>query len=169
MKNFCSNLRSCFVRANGVRPCSSRFSMLLTGNSRMPAGDRRSPLHILVFVFFIVGQAFALSPENRLYDAKLEERARQLFLEVRCVTCGGQVIENSDSNFSFEMRQLIREKILSGKSDKQILEELAQEFGRDILVNQGVKSHFGFLLLVLIILVGCASAIIFFKLIHKKS
>jgi cytochrome c-type biogenesis protein CcmH len=99
----------------------------------------------------------------RLEDAAMEARARQLFLEVRCVVCGGQVIENSDSNFSFEMRQLIREKILAKKSDAEIKEELVKEYGSNILVSQSISGHFGILLLLLFVIVGGISFIIYIK------
>lgn len=116
------------------------------------------------FIFFFITKiAFALSPEVRLEDAAMEARARQLFLEVRCVVCGGQVIENSDSNFSFEMRQLIREKILAKKSDAEIKEELVKEYGSNILVSQSISGHFGILLLLLFVIVGGISFIIYIK------
>ncbi len=67
---------------------------------------------ILLFLFlFLCGAAQALSPEPKLSNEVDEQRARELFLQVRCLVCAGQVIENSDTEFSFEMRKLIRQKI----------------------------------------------------------
>ena len=62
-----------------------------------------------------------------------------LFLQVRCLVCNGQVIENSDTEFAFEMRKNIRNKIAEGKSDKQIEAELKREFGDDILTKPNGK------------------------------
>lgn len=78
---------------------------------------------------------FALSPEERLQDENLEKQANELFLEVRCLSCNGQVIENSDSEFANQMRGLIRQKILEGKSNQEIKKELLNEFGSDILTD----------------------------------
>ena len=89
----------------------------------------------IFLLFLFLTPTYALSPENRLPDQKLEERAMKLFLEVRCLVCNGQVIENSDSEFSFEMRKLIRGKIAEGKSDEEIKTELIEEFGSDILTT----------------------------------
>ena len=75
----------------------------------------------------------ALSPEIRLSDEAQEQRAMNLFLQVRCLVCAGQVIESSNTEFSSEMRKLIRKKISDGKNDEKIKAELVTEFGEDIL------------------------------------
>ncbi len=94
-----------------------------------------------IFVFFFLSSsAFALSPETRLSDEALEQRAMSLFLQVRCLVCNGQVIENSDTEFSFEMRKNIRTKIVAGKNDEEIKAELVREFGEDILTEPSKKS-----------------------------
>lgn len=77
----------------------------------------------------------ALSPEIRLSDESQEQRAMNLFLQVRCLVCAGQVIESSNTEFSFEMRKLIRKKIFDGKNDEKIKAELVAEFGEDILAE----------------------------------
>ncbi len=88
---------------------------------------------LAALLFFFSLNSFALTPENRLADDAQEQRAMKLFLEVRCLVCEGQVIENSNTEFSFEMRKLIREKIAAGKSDEEIKADLVKEFGKDIL------------------------------------
>lgn len=80
--------------------------------------------------------SYALSVEEHLSNEADEQRARKLFLEVRCLVCQGQVIESSDTEFSFEMRKLIRNKITQGKNDQEIKEELIAEFGEDILTSR---------------------------------
>lgn len=100
---------------------------------------KNSFLKILA-IFFFAFSAFALSPEEKLKDETQEQRAMQLFLEVRCVVCEGQVIENSDTEFSYEMRKNIRQKIASGKSDQEIKNELVQEFGENILTRPSSKN-----------------------------
>jgi cytochrome c-type biogenesis protein CcmH len=96
---------------------------------------RLKKIQFLVLLFFCALPAYALSPENRLTDEKQEARAMNLFLEVRCLVCNGQVIENSDSEFSFQMRELIRKKISKGDSDEKIKAELIKKFGEDILTS----------------------------------
>ena len=97
----------------------------------------------ILFVYFLLifqSNIYALSPELRLEDEKLEARAMALFVEVRCLVCQGQVIENSDTEFSFSMRKSIRDRILAGKSDEVIKNELVEEFGEDILISPNSKN-----------------------------
>lgn len=95
---------------------------------------------IFLAIFLISFPAFALSPEDKLPNERQEQRAMELFLEVRCLVCNGQVIENSDTEFSFEMRKNIRERISTGKSNEEIKAELVQEFGENILTKPSNKN-----------------------------
>ena len=102
--------------------------------------------------------AYALSPEAKLSDELQEQRAMNLFLQVRCLVCNGQVIENSDTEFSFEMRKLIRKKIAAGEKDEEIKAELVQEFGEDILTEVSAKKG-GFLLWLLPVIFAITGAV----------
>jgi len=98
-------------------------------------------LKVLFLLLYLTTSALALSPEVRLADDKQEERARNIFLTVRCLVCGGQVIESSNTEFSFGMRKLIRDKIIEGKSDSEIKSELIEKFGSDIITEPGFEMH----------------------------
>lgn len=121
-------------------------------------------IKILFFLsFFLINSAFALNPETRLSNQEDENRAMNLFLQVRCLVCNGQVIENSDSKFAFDVRALIREQISQGKSDDDIKENLVATFGEDIL-NQPKNSS---ILLLTLISLGL-SAVIFFRVFSGR-
>lgn len=131
----------------------------------------RSFLAKFVFVIALLTSyeiSFALSPELRL-DEKDEKRAQNLFLEVRCVVCGGQVIENSDSAFSQEMRQLIRKKILAKKSNAEIKKELVEEFGEDILVNHSITNPVNLPLSLIVITFITLTSVLFIRNFLKNS
>jgi cytochrome c-type biogenesis protein CcmH len=117
-----------------------------------------------LFTFLIfLNNSNALSPEKRLDDKTQEQRAMAMFLEVRCLVCQGQVIESSDTQFSFEMRKLIRDKISAGKSDDEIRQELVKEFGENILIKTNLKSQFLLWLLPLIFAFIFAAFFVFKK------
>ncbi len=122
--------------------------------------------NLAVFFLLFSLSAHAFSPEERLTDEALEQRAMNLFLQVRCVVCGGQVIENSNSEFSFGMRKLIRQKIANQKSDVEIKAELVEKFGADILTEPSVKNG-GFLLWFLPIFFSLIAAIFFFHSLRR--
>ena len=90
---------------------------------------------IFFLIFFLTQNSFALSTESRLTDPRLEARAMNLFLIVKCMVCNGQVIENSDTKFAHDLRQYIRQKIIVGLSDEEIKNDLAEKFGDDILME----------------------------------
>ncbi len=121
-------------------------------------------LKIFLTLFLFSLHSFALSPEEKLKNETQEQRAMAMFLEVRCLICNGQVIENSDTEFSFEMRKNIRQKILSGKSDEEIRAELVQEFGENILTKPSNRNK----LLLWLLPALFALAVIFYFVIHKR-
>jgi cytochrome c-type biogenesis protein CcmH len=134
-------------------------------------GIRRKALGVSqLLVFFLFSfSTFAFSPEVRLADEAQETRAMNLFLQVRCLVCGGQVIENSNTEFSFEMRKLIRQKISEGASNEKIKTDLVQKFGGDILTEPSAKNG-GFLLWCLPIIFAIIVAVkIFYSLPPMRS
>ncbi len=90
---------------------------------------------LLIFFCLLNINSYALSPEEHLPNEEQEKRAMNLFLEVRCLVCNGQVIESSNTDFSFKMRKFIRQKIADGYSDQEIKNELIKKFGEDILIE----------------------------------
>jgi cytochrome c-type biogenesis protein CcmH len=121
------------------------------------------------FLFILTLNSFAFSPEERLENAKLENRAQELFLEIRCLVCSGQVIENSDTEFSLEMRKLIRKKIIQGKTNEKIKLELVAEFGEDILTSiSGKKDQFTLYILPIFAMIIAFFVIIYHNFRNKK-
>lgn len=92
----------------------------------------------------------AFAPEEHLSTPQ-EEMARELFLQIKCPVCAGQVIESSDAPVSYELRKLIREKIKEGKNIDQIKTELVEIYGEDILVAKEMNKQ-NFLIWILPIL-----------------
>lgn len=113
---------------------------------------------ILTIIFCIFSfTSFALSPEEHLPNQAQEQRAMKLFSEVKCLVCAGQSVEGSSTEFSFEMRKLIRTKISQNKSDDEIRNELIAEFGNEILLSNQSK-----ILLILPLIFALSLAILLF-------
>ena len=123
---------------------------------------------IFLLAFFVCHYALALSPEERLKNPTQEQQAQKLFLQVKCLTCKGQVIENSDSDFAYSLRNFIRKEIKNGKSEAEIKELLIKNFGSHILISSNTKIYFVliftpiFLLLVFYIFASRARVFHFF-------
>jgi len=89
---------------------------------------------VVSFVVFLsfVCNSFAFSPEAHISEPQ-EQRAHELFLQIKCPVCAGQVIESSGTEIAFQLRKLVREKIVEGKSDEEIKSYLVAQYGEDIL------------------------------------
>ncbi|MGV3635327.1 MAG: cytochrome c-type biogenesis protein [Pseudorhodoplanes sp.] len=77
----------------------------------------------------------AVQPDEILPDAKLEERARNLSRELRCMVCQNQSIDDSDAPLARDLRLLVRERLKAGDSDKQVLDFLTTRYGDFVLLN----------------------------------
>jgi cytochrome c-type biogenesis protein CcmH len=97
-----------------------------------------------LIVFWILFQWTALETsafENDmpLEDSVLEERARELAREVRCLVCQNQSIFDSDADLAKDLRILVRERVTAGDSDRRIKEFLVERYGDFILLKPPVK------------------------------
>ena len=68
-----------------------------------------------------------------------EPRAINIFKEVRCLVCQGQTIHESNAEIAEDLKTLIREKIVEGKTDKEIKSFLVEKYGDWILMTPPVK------------------------------
>lgn len=73
-------------------------------------------------------------------DPVVEARVNKLSEELRCLTCMGQSIADSQSSFSNDMKREIRAMIVAGKGDKEIMEFMVQRYGDFVLYRPPVKS-----------------------------
>ncbi|MEM7695162.1 MAG: cytochrome c-type biogenesis protein [Pseudomonadota bacterium] len=77
----------------------------------------------------LAAPAWASNPSERLDDPALEERARALGKELRCLVCQNQSIDDSDADFAKDMRLLVRERIATGDSDEEVIAYLVDRYG----------------------------------------
>jgi cytochrome c-type biogenesis protein CcmH len=64
--------------------------------------------------------ALAFTVDVPLSDSVLEEKARGIFREIRCMVCAGEAIADSNAIVASDMRRDIREKIASGMTIEEI-------------------------------------------------
>lgn len=79
--------------------------------------------------------AFALQPDEVLDDPDLEARARTLSLDVRCVVCQNQSIDDSNAELARDLRLLVRERLVAGDSDQEVLDFLVARYGPFVLLE----------------------------------
>ncbi len=111
----------------------------------------------LLMMMLAAPPLYAISPEEQLSDPVLEERARALSGQLRCLVCQNQSIEDSDAELAVDLRYEVRRQLVEGKSDAIILDELRNRYGDYILLNPPVTAT-TYLLWgapILIVLFGC--------------
>ena len=116
----------------------------------------------LISVFLCT--AFSVSTAADIDDFSV--RFRKLSDELRCPTCQGLSIKDSDAGFSNSIKDKIRELMKDGKSDKEILAYFVKRYGEWIL-RSPTKTGFN-LVLWLLPIVGIFFGLIF-VLFRSKS
>ena len=82
----------------------------------------------------------AISPEEQLADPVLEERARDLSKNLRCLVCQNQSIDDSDAELAVDLRGQVRQLIKQGQTDTEILNILRDRYGDYILLKPPASS-----------------------------
>lgn len=75
----------------------------------------------------------AADPAERLADPANEARARNLFRQVRCLVCQSESIDDSEADFAADLRKLVRQQIVAGRSDAQVRVFLTDRYGEYVL------------------------------------
>ncbi len=83
----------------------------------------------------------AVEPGEILSDPALETRARALSKELRCMVCQNQSIDDSDAPLARDLRVLVRERLQSGDSDRQVIDFLVARYGEFVLLRPRFSSH----------------------------
>ena len=90
---------------------------------------------LLICALLLLRPAFAVNPDEVLTDAKLEQRARDLSSIIRCMKCQNQSIDDSDADLAKDLRVLVRERLVEGDSDQQVLDYLVDRYGEFVLLK----------------------------------
>ena len=89
---------------------------------------------ILAFFLGLAG-AFAVEPEEQLEDPVLEERARDISQNLRCVVCQNQSIDDSSAPLARDLRLIIRERLVAGDSNEEVITFVVERYGDFVLLR----------------------------------
>ncbi|WP_051908830.1 cytochrome c-type biogenesis protein [Candidatus Odyssella acanthamoebae] len=87
----------------------------------------------IVLLFSTENQA--LEVHEQLADSVQEYRAKKLGDQLLCPRCGGQALNESAVEEAILLRMIIREQIVKGCSDQQIVDWFVDRYGERILVK----------------------------------
>ncbi|MEP2943513.1 MAG: cytochrome c-type biogenesis protein [Hyphomicrobiales bacterium] len=116
----------------------------------------------LIFLCFNVLPALAVNPDEVLSDPALEARARALSVNLRCLVCQNQSIDDSDAELAKDLRVLVRERLVAGDSDVAVIDYIVARYGEYVLLKPRLGAHTIVLWLspFVLLFIGIASLII---------
>ncbi len=82
-----------------------------------------------------VAPAGAVNPDEMLEDPALEQRARDLSLNLRCMVCQNQSIDDSNAPLARDLRILVRERLEAGDTDEEVIDFLVARYGEFVLLK----------------------------------
>lgn len=77
----------------------------------------------------------AVEPDEILSDPMLETRAREVSQQLRCVVCQNQDIDSSNAGIARDMRILVRERLMTGDTNAEILDFMVARYGNYVLLR----------------------------------
>jgi cytochrome c-type biogenesis protein CcmH len=89
-----------------------------------------------LWLVLLAAPAFALSsPSEMLANPVLEKRAEAIGMQLRCVVCQNESVEQSNAALAAQFRGIIRRRVQEGWSDKRIIDWMVQRYGTFILLR----------------------------------
>lgn len=79
--------------------------------------------------------ALAVNPDEVLDDPVLEQRAREISADLRCVVCRGENIDESNAEIARDLRLLVRERLVEGDSNEQAVGFIVERYGEYVLMK----------------------------------
>ena len=97
----------------------------------------RLHLKFLLVSFFVLlaSPVSAVEPGEELSDPALEARAREISMGLRCLVCQNQTIDDSDADLARDLRLIVRERLMEGDSDGEIIAYVRERYGDFVLLN----------------------------------
>ncbi len=92
----------------------------------------------LVLLFTLIAAAFpafAFNPDEVLKDPVLEQRARGLTSQLRCMVCQNQSIDDSNAELARDLRVLVRERMVKGDTDEAVIDYVVSRYGEFVLLK----------------------------------
>jgi cytochrome c-type biogenesis protein CcmH len=97
-------------------------------------------LAILLTLHF-AAPAAAVMPDEVLSDPALEARARVISKDLRCLVCQNQSIDDSNADLARDLRVLVRERLVAGDSNEEVLEFVVARYGDYVLLTPPVQTN----------------------------
>jgi len=89
----------------------------------------------LLLVIFTPLASYSVEPSEVLDDPVLEELARNISKDLRCLVCQNESIDESSATLAKDLRILVRERLLAGDNKDAVLKFIVDRYGEFVLLN----------------------------------
>lgn len=90
---------------------------------------------LLILLAFLATPLLAVQPDEILDDPVLEERARDISGGLRCLVCRNESIDESNAELARDLRLLVRERLVAGDSNDEVVEFIVDRYGEYVLLK----------------------------------
>ncbi|SLN41921.1 Cytochrome c-type biogenesis protein CcmH precursor [Roseivivax jejudonensis] len=88
-----------------------------------------------VLALCLAASAGAVQPDEVLDDPALESRAREISEGLRCLVCQNESIDESNASLASDLRLLVRERLVAGDSDDEVVDFIVDRYGEFVLLR----------------------------------
>ncbi len=89
----------------------------------------------LAALIIAIGPSMSVTPDEILDDPALEGRARDISAGLRCLVCQNQSIDDSDAGLAKDLRVLVRQRLVEGDSDTEVVDYIVSRYGEFVLLK----------------------------------
>jgi cytochrome c-type biogenesis protein CcmH len=90
---------------------------------------------LLVILLLLAAPVWAVEPDEMLDDPALEARARDISAGLRCLVCRNESIDESHAELARDLRLLVRERLVEGDSDTEVVDYIVERYGEYVLLR----------------------------------
>ena len=94
---------------------------------------------LVLALLLMASPVAAVQPDEILSDPALEARARDISQGLRCLVCRNENIDDSNADLARDLRLLVRERLVEGDSNQQVLDFVVDRYGEYVLLKPTVS------------------------------
>lgn len=92
-------------------------------------------LRLAALLTLLASPLAAVELNEILDDPVLEERARSISAGLRCLQCQNESIDESNADIARDLRLLVRERLVEGDSDSEVIDYVTARYGEFVLLR----------------------------------
>jgi len=123
---------------------------------------------LLALMLLLSSSVYAGEAKDLADDPVMERRMINLAEQVRCLVCQSETVASSRSDWSNDVRQIMREKMQAGATDQEIKDILVERFGKSVLFDPPVDRETIPLWIAPFVMLLVGVAVLFFQLRKRR-